>query len=238
MAGKEEEVTTGELSFTTRRADLTKSGTPLREFKGVLHSIVPKQETRGGQIQTIGELNFTDVEVVKSETPYPHPTATLGIRYSQRERSTWGLLLLSLDKFGVQDLNDLRGKKLLMKSYEKDWSQGRERLSSRQTQARTPATDAPPDEPMVGLVWEVAGVDGVAAGQSAAAAPDPQRIALELLHGKTASEFAQAALENPVLRTKSSDIISGAMLTGLVASGLAKLEGDRYAVVGYAVVGR
>ena len=78
-----------------------------------------------------------------------------------------------------------------------------------------------------GRSGEVAGRDGAKAG----VAEDPVKVALGLLQGKTTAEFNQAALQHPVLRQSQDAIISGTLLAGISAQGLAKLVDNHWQVV-------
>ena len=222
--------TGGEMSFTTKRSELTSSGTPLKEFKGRFHSLEPKQEARGGQLRTVANLNFTDMEVIKSDVPYPHPTATLSINYSQRERSSWGLLLQSLDAFKVDDLMLLKGKMVHLVSREYDWSAGRPRRRLQPVRESPGGTEeAEPEEDIKSWIWEVKGIEGQTSGTAPTnAGRSVLDEATDLLNGKTQAEFAQAAFSHPVLRLQSNAIIDGSLVTALVATGKVRLVGDRY----------
>ena len=74
------------------------------------------------------------------------------------------------------------------------------------------------------VIWEAKAVEGLLKEE----AKDLVKIAVELADGRTASEFAQAALTNPALKAQSAAVFDGSMLSGLIAAGLLALEGDRY----------
>ena len=84
---------------------------------------------------------------------------------------------------------------------------------------------------MQSLVWEVKEVEGVAAATQPAQA-DPVAIALNLLHGKTMQEFAEKALQDPVLRQKAASIYDSSMVSGLIAAGKIELKDGKHYVIG------
>lgn len=201
--------------FITRPSQLETSGSPLRAFKGVLVNITPHQ----AQNRTVVDLDFAQV-VVTELVPgavYDYPIAQLNLRYSRKERSGWGKLLKSLEKVGVADLENLKGQLVSMKAHVETYGKDEE------------------GNDIQGLVWEVIALAGGAAAPAAPAGnttADPVTLAVSLAHGKTSAEFAEAALQNAVLRSSASAIYDGSMLSGLVASGRVVLEGDRYIAPG------
>ena len=204
--------------FVTRADGLEIAGTPLRKFWGKLAEITP----RADRDRTMVDLNYMDVEVLEliPGAVYPHPIAQLNIRYTKRERSGWGKLIQSAEKIGYDDLKALLDKRILMEAHMEQYG-----------------TNQETNEVIQGLVWEVREVEGGSAGVGAAVAAGPvapMEVALDLVHGRTQAEFAEAALQNTVLRTPENQkgIFDNSLLSGLVASGQVELEGDRYYVVG------
>jgi hypothetical protein len=82
-----------------------------------------------------------------------------------------------------------------------------------------------PQEAITGMVWRL-----VSDGSSASEAPvDEVSHMVGLLGaGKTAQEFANAALQDSLGRQRQQGIIDGSILAGLVATGRVILEGDTY----------
>ena len=209
-----------ESEFVTRADQLDVAGTPLRRFKGTLDNIERRFDS--GSNRMFVDLDFVEVEITAfldgkpgTVVPYEYPIAQLNIGYRTSrsgrpsERGAWGLLVKSAEEQGFQDFMDLKGRRLLMEAEE-----GHNYGTNRET-----------GETITGMVWRVAEVEGEQAGVT-----DETQHLLALLNGKTAKEFAQAALQDPTGRRHSQDIISGKLLASLVAAGKTTLEGDKYIV--------
>lgn len=219
-----------EQEFVTSPAKLEVSGTPLRHFKGKLDDIIPHDVNGVTRVN----LNFTSILVLRliPGAVYDFPVAQLDLKYSKKGNSGWGKMLKSLDnhprdKVGdPPDLLSLKGHVLEMEAREENYGRNTET-----------------NQDMVGLVWEVKGVDGataapVAGGVSTATtqstAADPMEHVLDLVHGRTAAEFAEVALQDGELRQRSGDIYDNSLLSGLVQAGKIYLAGDKYMVAGRA----
>jgi len=206
-----------EQQFVTRPDGLTKSGTPLREFWGDLIKLHPHDDERDAT-KTIFDMDFINLEVIKSVPQYIYPSAQLNIRYSASERSGWGLMVKSLDDIGVVDLKDLVGRRIHMLA-EEDHAYGNNRETG---------------EAIAGMVWRVAEVKGGVTATSTAAptqAEDHETLK-GILNGKTATEFANLALANDAGKRQQESVMTGSFIEGLVASGAATMDEDRYVVAG------
>lgn len=218
-----------EASFVTDGRQVESSGTPVRKFEGLFDSFIPKvgENNQGTRI----ELNFTDCNILKlaEGATYDLPIVQLSLRYvtNQRgrisDRSNWGRLLKSCEEIGHPDIKELVKQRLTMEAVVET----------------IPATVANPEAspPILAraagtyIWWKVVGVAGDSKSQPAQAV-DAVQEALNLLHGKTTAEFSQQALQNQTMRKVQASIFDGSLVSGLVAQGLAVLEGERYWVVG------
>ena len=208
------------MEFVTKAKDLMPSGTPLRKFKGKLDDIVPEADSATGR--TVMHVNFTDVEAIECipGAVYPYPTAQINIGYRvdpgsgrPSERSIWGRLLISAEELGFEDIMLLKGKVVMMVGTTESFGK------NRQT-----------GEEMEGLVWRVAEAEGGAGqGQPAAqSAEDKAKHLAMLADGKTAGEFAAAALQDPIGKEHQAQIFDRTLLPTLVQLGLLELKENKY----------
>lgn len=217
---------TQEATFATRRDQFERSGTPLRKFTGLF--IGSDEESRKifqsqveGRDGWVVNLCFTDLEVHEAVTPYKFPTASLRIPYtrskdpnaSPSDRGAWFLFFESAEKLGFEDIGDLIDKRLTMEA-EPDHVYG---------------TDRQTGEEMKGMVWRVVAVEGATPTASSA---DDQGKLLDLIHGKTPSEFASAALSDRSLKGFEEDILNNNLVAGMLAADLIVERDERYWVVG------
>jgi len=182
---------------------------PLVEFKGTLQDYVPEtvdQEGRKSRIRV--NLQFGDVEAIRTREPYPFPIATLPINFSNQKNSGWGVfsesvaVLLSED----QDIKDCVGKMMHL-----DMEEGHVYGQDRNT-----------GEDLVGNPWKVVELEGVVAGKAGVAIPTAKDRAKELLVGKTRAEFNKAAYADPIIRKDTSlqrAITDKSFITSLVQLG-------------------
>lgn len=222
-----------EMDFTTRADKLTVAGTPLRKFKGRLigsdensNRIFPKMRDAapGGQSGSPGQvvdLNFVDVDVVESTTPWNYPIAQLSINYrpgrsgeAPSERGGWGILLKSAQDIGFEDFQDLVGKVLSMEA-EPEHSYGVNRDTG---------------EAMTGIVWRVKEVGG--GEQSQMNPEDETNHILDLIHGKDRAGFSETMMQDEVGRKFTKEIMDGTLIASLLASGDVTLEGELFQVKG------
>lgn len=185
---------TQQHEVVTRRDQLAVSGPVFREFVGKLVNMeFPIENARAK-----AKLQFTEMQVIHTIAPYPHPTGELVMnRTSQNggqpsDRSPWGRLLVSSDEQGYPDIIELLTHILHMLSHEQtidaDPARGREAGSF--------------------ITWEIVAVDGAdnrtpapASATAGSAAESTNSIAvsteddlLVLIHGKTIGEFTTQAL--------------------------------------------
>ena len=221
-----------EQGFTTRADKLEASGTPLRKFKGKLigsdessNKIFPIQrETREGQSGPPGYvvvLNFEDLDVLESVTPWNYPVAQLTINYrlgrggtAPSDRGGWGILLKSADDVGFPDLQDLVGKVVTMEAEpEHDYGTNRET-----------------GEAITAIVWRVVEVEGGGAEQMTK--EDEHSHILKMIDGKDRAGFSEAMLQDEVGRRFSNEVFDGTLIASLLASGEVEQEGEVYRVKG------
>ena len=100
----------------TKREDLTITGVVFREFTGKLvHMEFPMESGRAKS-----KLQFTEVDIIKTLAPYPHPACEIVMNRTgakgekPSDRSVWGRLLISCDEQGYPDIMELEGKVLHM----------------------------------------------------------------------------------------------------------------------------
>ena len=207
--------------FITSAERVGLGSTPLRKFWGTLVAIEPRFSDNRTQV----ELNFTGVQVLEliPGAVYEYPVAQLMVRYpgiqgdgTINPRSSWARTLKSSEVLGFPDLKSLLNRKLLMQAVPDSFKQNE-------------GTEQETEQKYVW--WSIVQVDG-AGGAAQTAAANPMDVALSLIHGHTAAEFAEAALKNPVLRAMSASIYDSSMLSGLIAGGKVTLEADRYYVEG------
>lgn len=218
-----------EAAYVTDGRQVEASGTPVRKFSGLFDSFVPRigENNSGTRI----ELNFTDCNILKLApgATYDLPIVQLSLKYvtNQRgrvsDRSNWGRLLKSCEQLGCPDIKELVKKRVTMEAVEETIPAVVANLEANPPVLARPASAY--------IWWRLADVEGGSKTQ-ASQAVDSVEEALNLLHGKTTAEFSQQALQNQTLRVVQASIFDGSLIAGLVAQGLAVLEGERYWVVG------
>ena len=209
-----------EQQFVTRRDQLERTGTPLQKFWGRFKEMEMKPDSY--QNMKV-HLHFEDLEVIEANPPYNFPVCELIINYSARARSAWGLLMESTEKVDVMDINELKGAMVLMEiEADHEYSPAREETA-----------DRPAQERFAGVVWRFAdrraGDSTNVAGMSDA---DKQAHFIVLANGKDAGEWSQAALQDPVGRTMSDEIMSGSLIAELIAGGHLEEVDGKYSATG------
>lgn len=181
---------------------------PLIEFIGTLQDYNPQPPNEQGRVPVL--FNFTDVEVIRSREPYPHPIAQLRILLSDKKRSGWGILGQSVQAIDESlDIPDLVNKRLHM-----EHTPGHHFGKSREANAEGIKEDIIRD------CWELKAIVG-GSGSSTVKVDAMTRV-LELLDGKNAQQFNQAAFADAIIKTDSSiqgGILDNTLLAGLIASG-------------------
>lgn len=181
---------------------------PLIKFKGVLQSYDPQPPNERGRVRVL--FHFSDIEVIESREPYPFPLAEIGINYSTRKRSSWGVLAGSVGKVNSDlDVPDLVGKG-------QEWhnTPGHQFGENRET-----------GEQIVASCWEVMAVEGVDTGPQVSAYDKM----LEILDGATIAEFNQKVFADPVIKADGqlqSSILDQSLIPGLIAAGVATVDAD------------
>lgn len=169
------------MPITTETSGLS----PLRHFKGTCQSVEAETRQRDrGEYQVV-VFKFVDLEVIKSVSPYPFPTAELQISHSDRSETRWAAMgdsiLRVLGPEEGQDAENLAGKK-------QEWKMVPSPI-------RRPED---PDNPRGNWVtadtdcWQVISVEG-----AEEAAADLTSHLLDLADGKTDVQFQEAALADP-----------------------------------------
>lgn len=194
---------------------LKDSGTPLREFKGKLESYsVDPPDTRylkeGEQGKNRVTLNFSEIKVIKSTEPYLFPVAQIGITYSDKSNSMWGIFSKSLGKC-VPESEDLKHQvgrtfHMLMTPNHKF---GRDRVSGAD---------------IIRDAWEVQGVEGAATAQV-----NPLKKALDLLDGKTEPDFHQAVFQDGDVKKDTSlfsSILNKQFIPSMIDAGQVTKDAD------------
>lgn len=191
---------------------LQKSGpqTPLRKFWGTLEDYDASYDER--YKRTMVTLKYIDVEVLESTEPYIFPIAQISVKYSDRERSSWGVLADSGLRFlkENEEFKDLKGKRMLMTIGPENFGTNRET-----------------GEAIEADCWHIEAVEGVipagppSSGGATAAPMDATERALELLDGKTESEFNQVIFADPIVKqdnTLQQSILSRTFLPAMEAA--------------------
>ena len=189
---------------------------PLRKFTGTFKGwshepILGEGGVQTGKMRVKLEFVDLDMDTLESDEPYLFPVCELPITYSKKKTSGWGVFSESLIALvhAESDLDDAIGNVMTIEREDKHLF--------------FTAKDGTKAE---GTVWRVIAMQGVGTAPSAtapagAAVGDPDEIALVILSGKTADEFKQAALSDPVLKGLPDTIISivsGGFLTKMEAA--------------------
>jgi len=202
--------------YITHSDQATTSGTPLRKFRGKLVDITKRMDSQrqgrdGQQGREVVDLDFSDMNVLESLTPYNYPAFQLTINYSASDRGAWAMLLKSSEELGVPNVNDLKSKTLLMECDPRHhYGENRD------------------GEAITGMVWYVREVGG---GDAPALSADAQHEhILNLLDGKDQTGFAQAALQDSVVRAMqiTSQISDNSLVSSLIASGEIEERDGKY----------
>lgn len=173
---------------------------PLMEFKGRLDSF-GNPTNRFGRNNII--LNFTQVQVIETIQPYSFPVAVVSIPYSSSKESRWGKLADSVQQFlreGEDFPESYLGVELIMKKEMKELWDG-------QQGKKVPK-----------LCWTAKLAQPVIVG----AGKSPADRALELLNGKTAPDFYQAAFNDSLIKSDPNlvtAILSKTFLQAMEVSG-------------------
>lgn len=184
--------------------------TPLREFKGKFTGFTTELVTRFEPARTYVNLNYEDIEVIKSTESYPAPIAQISIPLNKRRISQWTILADSMAKFisEGQDINNTIGMIHHME------------LTGGHMMWDRDKGEATPRE-----AWEVMGL----AGEGVAKAVDAIARALELLNDKNEQEWNQLVFQDPAIKadtTLMNDIIYRKFLPTQEAAGKATKDSN------------
>jgi hypothetical protein len=194
---------------------------PLRRFTGVLDSMPQEKQTYNEGTPEARDsvkvsLNFKDLEVVESIEPYNFPIYTVNLTLSNRKKSKYGVFGVSLATILDQqysdeqkdqsspeyvkpqdrmDLADCVGKRLGLVMA--DGEDGRP-VKHLLFDGRAKDEANPRGQDMPTACWEVYMVEGI--GSSGGEGVNATEKAIDLLDGKTLSQFNQAALADDVIR--------------------------------------
>jgi len=218
-----------EESFPSVRGLVDSDIGPLRRFTGVLDSIPGEEQvwdegTPNERKSVRRSLNFKDLEVVEAVEPYQFPIYTITLTESNRKKSRWGVLGTSLtDILDTQyseaqldpsspeyikpsdrmDLKDCIGKRLgLVMADGEDGRPPKHDLFD----GRARDEEHPRGQDVPTPTWEVYMVEGI--GVAGGGGMSPMDKAMELLDGRTLSEFNSAALANELIRSDVSLLTS------------------------------
>ena len=236
-----------ELVFSADPDDLREGfESPLVRFKGLLNSVelrsVPGTNARGSYVSYFMDFNFSQVEVYESSIPWGQPVATISVRANPRgiafKVSEWGYFTLSAGKFFSKDelANVLS---FTGKGYVMDMHKWVEDLGEDRQAAADPVTKQKPRRES--NVWHIVGVQGRQASGVSPNGQAPQVVnvedkLLDLLHGKTLSEFGSAALVMPEVRGNpqlASKLMDQSWLAEKQAAGMVAVDAEnRYWVSG------
>lgn len=154
-------------------------GTPLRKFEGVLQAFRFEDRTfegeSGTRVYKVVMFDFVDLNVLRTEEPWPFPIATIQIGYSKTTETRWGRFAQSVRRLLPEsvDLKPLLEQKQTWEMLP---------ISIRQRNDETKAYDDVKVE-----AWQVVGIQGVTV-------EDLTDYLLDLADGKTENDFYQVAL--------------------------------------------
>lgn len=215
-------------------------GYPVQEFKGTLKGMNFAADSFD-LARTNVRCEFYNIEIIRTEEPYPHPIVTIDMPYSTGAQpkpganSPWSVLTASIRAIiESDDMNLLEGKA-------QHWSLEMVKLS-RGTKDEYGNDVLKPNGKVLytvqpALGWVVKAVDGFSVG-GATAGPDWDDAVAALAVGKTDEQFKAAFLNGGELKSfgvKFTDsvplVMQNQLLPLLVAQGKVAKVGDVYAVV-------
>ncbi len=215
------------------------TGTPLRDFWGVLKSITG--EMRSGQrgAYMVALYNSEEIEVINTIEPYTSPIAQIDISVSTKAKSKMGYLGASIDKIinaglapdvaqaEAKNIDYLIGKKL-------HWQFTPGHLIPNVDEAGN-WSDKPTN---CWVVTEVGGEAAVAAptppnaqgtGAPAATGVSASQQALILLDGKNVQQWHQVVMADPIVKQDTKvlqSIIDTSFLSGMETGGKVTKDAD------------
>jgi hypothetical protein len=224
-------------------AGLTEGGdwnTPLQEFVGKLISHRTEAGKFGAQVVFAYEL----IQTIRTDAPYPKLDVEVWINFSTKKNSAWA-------KFGESIATVLD---IALEQIDPDVLVGKNLHMVRHDNVPYGFNDKETGKPATGKVWELVAIiaDGAQAtpipvtetpatltpippsGGAPTATEQMEALsgttrALELLNGKTQSEFFQAALSDPIVQTDNAlalTITGNTFITTQIAEGKVILGAD------------
>ncbi len=240
-------------SLKTRGFEEGFQKSPLRDFRGRLVSITGHLITSMTPPATEVLYNFEEVEVMPngSVEPYLSPVTQIPIFQNNRDRSAMGYLGASIDRIinaGIpEDAPDELVKKqsfLIGKMQRWKYTGGHMIWDRR---AANPENPSKPGMEVPKECWEVIEVEGFStpvpvapnivqpktvtptATMTPQAAKTAVQLAIDLLDGKTDTQFATAAFSNDIIKRDGkivSSLLGGQFIPGLIAAGVATKNTD------------
>jgi len=196
-------------------------GTPLRKFTGILDSKPTEDKqygdaTKGEKVRTSTQVhfNFKDVEPIETVEPYNFPTVTITLGLSNRTKSKYGVFGKS-----VADILDMQYSKEQLTPGSPTYIKPDARadidscIGKRMGLVMADNVDGRPVAPKLfdgrandgkgGDVdtpcWMCYQIEGVGVAGNAGVSPNDQ--AYKLLDGRTAQQFKDSAVTDPIIRT-------------------------------------
>jgi hypothetical protein len=168
--------------------------TPLKKFKGTLekYEVIKRagQYAKEGDVDVV--LDFIDLQVIETDTPFPYNVARFALKFSNAEGSSWTLLEDSIATALGTSVEDVRIQDIVGK--QSTWEREDNHVYSMK-KVRDATTGLTVEQPMAGTVWRV--VDVVGGSGGTASALDQ---ALTLLEGKKRTDFIGVAAGDAAIR--------------------------------------
>lgn len=193
----------------TRGLDSGGPRTPLRWFRGRLTAIKGSMVQRGNMTQPKLEIiyKFNEVEVKESIEPYPFPVADIPIMHSRKAKSNMGVLATSIDKIinaGVAETvpqSEVKNQGFLLNKMQ-EWKLTPGHMMWDAAQLKETPRDC----------WEVVMVEGCGGTPTTttttkAESISPSQHAINILDGKTLTQFNQYVLQDQLIKEKGGQLI-------------------------------
>ena len=194
------------MPISTKLADISIGGSPLREFTGIFAEYSEKQNTYSNKTSSFAVLNFTDIQVIKSAIPYKLPVASLELKATYTKtgqldgRYGFGHTNNSVEhNFPgmIQDFLELQGHKLHLIAIEQ--------------------TATIEGKLNTYYLWEVIGIDGKSKDTPVQSVVVPKAVdpnmteamfiahLLTIIDNKNMLDFSKAVIADPVFKSAPQD---------------------------------